>query len=162
MCQWVPLLDLCYPPFWGTQKTPETLSSCNSERTMCFRRNWYSVRKASIGRFVVQWWLYSKLKSFRAVNRSFGSTRQSRVNLVRTCVACKNFPILEIRSLMGMDSSGHLWDMASSETLKAIVCLDFILLQWVGRCPAGRPEHCYLLAMTQRSSNLHKNLNRYF
>lgn len=80
----------------------------------------------------------------------------------RRCVAYKNYPILEIRSLMGMDPSGHLWDMASSEILTAIVCLDFILLQRVGHCPAGRPEHCSPLAMTQRSSNLHKNLTRYF
>lgn len=55
LAQSLALLDLGYPVLSGIQKTPETLSRCKNAMTVCFRRNHYSSRNASIGKFVVQW-----------------------------------------------------------------------------------------------------------
>lgn len=114
------LLRLMLPTILRSSKDPrDSLSRCKNEVTMCFRRNHYSSRNASIGKFVVQWWQHSKLKPFGAFRKgAVEILGNPRVNLVRRCVAYKNFPILEMRTMMGMDSSGHLQDKASSKTLR--------------------------------------------
>lgn len=164
VCQWrawcrrTGFVRLVLPALLRNSKDPrDSLSRCKNEMTVCFRRNCCSSRNASIGKFVVQWWLHSNLKPFQAFRTGAVEIPGGlRVKLVRRCVAYKNFPILEIRTVVEMGSSGHLWDKASSKTLKATVCLDFILLQSVFNCTAGRPGHSSHLPMTGRSSNLDK------
>lgn len=58
---------------------------------------------------------------------------------MRRYVACKNFPVLEMRAMMGVDSPGHLGDKANSETPTVVCCDSTCAISVQLHCAGARP-----------------------